>query len=147
LSEKLGQPVEFIHNVVPGLNASLGAAIQTFLAKLKPGIAWQRFNWGLSRSPELNQHPDRLLRPLDAAVRLEEVWLRVEDQALVALPKSGGILFGIRIANHSLTEVAADPAVCAGFVRALETMPVAMARYKNLATARERILNLLRDMH
>src|SRR5207247_2314497 len=114
LSEKIGRPVEFIHSVVPGLNAGLGTAIHTFLAKLKPGIAWQRFNWGLSRSPELNQHPERRLPPLDATVRLAEVWLRVEDQALVALPKSGGILFGIRIVNRSLAEVAANPAAREG---------------------------------
>jgi hypothetical protein len=144
LNEKMGHPFEFIHDVVPGLNAGLGTAIHTFLAKLKPGIAWQRFNWGLSRSPELNQHPERQHRPLDETVRIEEVWLRVEDQALVALPNSGGILFGIRIVNRSLAEVAASPAARAGFSRALETMPDEMAHYKNVATARERILQLLR---
>lgn len=143
LAEKLGHPVDFIHSVVPGLNASLGPAIHTFLAKLKPGIAWQRFNWGLSRSPELNQHPDRGLPRLDATVRLDEVWLRVEDQALVALPKSGGILFGIRIVNHSLVEIQADPAVATAFSRALQTMPDEMARYKNLHTARDSVIRLL----
>ena len=145
LNEKISQPVEFIHSVVPGLNVNLGAAIHTFLAKLKPGIAWQRFNWGLSRSPELNQHPDRGLPRLDAAVGLGEVWLRVEDQALVALPKSGGILFGIRIVNHTLTDVCAKPSVASAFCRALETMPEAMAAYKNFANARARIIRLLQE--
>jgi hypothetical protein len=32
-----------------------------------------------------------------------------------------------------------------GLARALETMPEAMARYKTLAPARERIIRLLRD--
>ena len=31
------------------------------LARMKPGISWERINWGLSRSPELNQHPSRKL--------------------------------------------------------------------------------------
>ncbi len=145
LDEKLGQPIEFIHGPVPGLNAHIGAAIHKFLAALKPGMASLRHNWGLSRSPELNQHPDRALPLLDATVRAEEVWLRVEHQALVALPKSGGILFGIRVVNHPLNEVKANQLAAARLGRALETMPEEMARYKNLATARGRILDLLRS--
>lgn len=145
LDEKLGQPIEFIHGPVPGLNASIGAGIHKFLTALKPGVASLRHNWGLSRSPELNQHPDRALPHLDATVRADQVWFRVEHQALVALPKSGGILFGIRVVNHSLVEVKSDPAAAAGLFRALETMPEEMARYKNLSTARGRIIELLRS--
>ncbi len=145
LGDKLGQPMEFIHGPVPGLNSCIGAAIHKFLASLKPGVASLRHNWGLARSAELNQHPGRALPQLDAMVSADEVWLRVEHQALVALPKSGGILFGIRVVNHSLAEVKADPVAAARLCRALETMTDAMARYKNLATARERILQLLRS--
>jgi dimethylamine monooxygenase subunit A len=145
LDEKLGQPIEFIHGPVPGLNAHIGAAIHKFLDTLKPGAASLRHNWGLSRSPELNQHPDRDLPVLDATVSAEEVWLRVEHQALVALPKSGGILFGIRVVNHPLNEVKANQVAIARLGHALETMPEEMARYKNLVTARGRILDLLRS--
>jgi hypothetical protein len=144
LDEKIGQPIEFIHGPVPGLNVNLGAAIHKFLAALKPGAASLRHNWGLSRSPELNQHPGRALPMLDASVRADEVWLRVEHQALVALPESGGILFGIRVVNHPLNEVKSNQVAAARLCRALETMPEEMARYKNLATARGRILQLLR---
>ncbi len=144
LDEKIGQPIEFIHGPVPGLNAHIGAAIHKFLAALKPGAASLRHNWGLSRSPELNQHPDRKLPLLDATVGADEVWLRVEHQALIALPKSGGILFGIRVVNHLLNEVKANQLAAARLCRALETMPEEMARYKNLATARGRIIELLR---
>ena len=145
LNDKLGQPIEFIHGPVPGLNANIGAAIHKFLAALKPGAASLRHNWGLSRSPELNQHPDRQLPLLDPNVSAEEVWLRVEHQALIALPKSGGILFGIRVVNHPLNEVKANELATARLGRALETMPEEMARYKNLAVARGRILDLLRE--
>lgn len=143
LTDKLGLPIEAIHGPVPGLNPALGAGIQKFLAGLKPGQAWLRENWGLSRSPELNQHPDRLLPRLDAAVRIEEVWLRVEYQALVALPASQGILFGIRIGNHPLAEVMADGEARTGLRRALETMPEALAAYKGIAPARGRLIELL----
>jgi Haem-dependent oxidative N-demethylase, alpha subunit-like len=143
LGDKVGKPIEFIHGPVPGLNQNIGAGIHKFLAALKPGAASLRHNWGLSRSAELNQHPDRTLPRLDATVRADEVWLRVEHQALIALPKSDGILFGIRVVNHSLGEVKADPVAAARLIRALETMPKEMARYKGLALARGRIIELL----
>ena len=145
LREKLGRPIEFIHDVVPGLNATLGPAIHRFLAGLKPGVAWLRSNWGLSRSAELNQHPDRELPRLDATIRADEVWLRVEYQALVALPESGGILFGIRIASQPLAEVKSNPEVARRLARALRTMPAPVAVYKGIAPARERVLELLAE--
>lgn len=143
LSDKIGHPIEVVHAAVPGLNESIGAGIHKFLAGMKPGSAWLRHNWGLSRSPELNQHPDRNLPRLAEHVRLEEVWLRIERQALVALPQSHGILFGIRIENHPLAEVKAEADAAKRLAHALATMPEAMAQYKNLADARPRILELL----
>ncbi len=145
LVEKIGHPLEFIHGVVPDLNSQLGNQIHGFLSKIKPNVAWQRTNWGLSRSPELNQHPERRLPRLDTSVRLDEVWLRVEHQALVALPKSQGILFGIRIAIHPLAELKKDSMAAEGLSRALQTMPDDMARYKNLATARSTLIALLQS--
>ena len=118
LAEKIGKPIDFIHEAVPGLNAQLGKPIHHFLDRLQPDLAWLRSNWGLSRSPELNQHPDRGLPRLDLTVRVEEVWLRVEHQALTALPGSGGILFGIRIAVHSLAELKRDEDAACGLRRA-----------------------------
>jgi hypothetical protein len=143
LAEKIGQPIEFIHHVVPGLNSAIGNQIHSFLAKLRPGVAWLRANWGLSRSPELNQHPHRRLPRLDDTVSLDEVWLRVEHQALVALPRSQGILFGIRIAVHPLTDLRQDRLIAQRLSRALKTMPEPMAQYKNIAASRDRVLALL----
>jgi len=144
LSDKIGKPIEAVHAAVPGLNDNIGAGIHKFLSGLKPDVAWLRHNWGLSRSSELNQHPDRNLPRLDTTVSAEEVWVRVERQALVSLPLSKGILFGIRIENYPLTSVKADTAAAQGLVRALETMPEEMLRYKNLVTARQRVIDLLR---
>ena len=145
LSDKIGKPIEFIHGPVPGLNQSIGQGIHKFLAALKPGTASLRHNWGLARSPELNHHPDRALPRLSETVNADEVWLRVEYQVLVALPKTGGILFGIRVVNQRLLEVKADTVAATRLCRALEAMPEEMARYKGLATARERIIQLLRS--
>ncbi|HWN97077.1 MAG TPA: heme-dependent oxidative N-demethylase subunit alpha family protein [Methylomirabilota bacterium] len=143
LEEKIGKPIEAIHGPVPGLNAQLGRSIHSFLGKLSAGETRLRHNWGLSRSPELNQHPNRALPRLDASVQLNEVWLRVERQALVRLPHTAGILFGIRIEMHPLTELRRDALAAARLVRALRTMRIETAVYKGLASSRERIIDLL----
>ena len=145
LAEKMGHPIEMIHGVVPGLNPAIGNQIHGFLTKLRPGTAWLRANWGLTRSPELNQHPERKLAKLDSNVRLEDIWLRIERQMLAALPKSHGVLFAIRIAMHPLVEIQQNPEIAPRLRRALETMSEAMAQYKGIASARAGIISLLRD--
>lgn len=145
LSEKIGQPLEFIHGVVPGLNVELGRQITGFLKKIRPGVSWERMNWGLSRSPELNHHPERRLPRLDARATLEQVWLRIEHQSLAALPQNQGILFGIRLEIYSLAGLKSKTNVVRRLCRALVTMPEAMASYKNLAEARYSIVKMLGD--
>ena len=145
LAEKMGKPVDFIHSVVPGLNEQIGSPIAGFLRRIPPGISWLRAIWGLSRTSELNLHPERRMPRLDAGVSLDEVWLRIEYQSLVALPRTGGILFGIRLAVHPLAEVKRDASAANGLRRALESMPDEMAAYKGIASARKTILGLLAD--
>lgn len=142
LEEKLGRPLEEIHGVVPGLNAVIGAKIHQFLARLKPAAGWFRSNWGLSSSPERNQHPTRAVNQLSAATPPQSVWLRVEHQVLTGLA-GGGVLFGIRLENTALTEIYSDDLLRRGVHRALATMPGEMARYKNLTAIRPALLDYL----
>lgn len=143
LEEKLGHTLDFIHGVVPGLNAVLASPIQQFLSRLKPGVAFQRDNWGLVTTDELNLHPARRMPGPTLPIALDRLWLRVEHQALVALPRTGGVLFGIRIALHRLDEVARDAAACAGLRRALVSMPAEVAAYKRLDAVRGEIIRRL----
>lgn len=140
LEDKIGRPIHEIHAPVPGLNREVGPQIGRFLGRLAPGVSWQRANWGLSGSPELNQHP-RLRKPrLDADVTREQVFLRIEHQSLVALPRSGGVLFGIRIEVVPIACVLSDPPAAAGLRRALRTMPAPLAGYKGLSHVLPRLL-------
>ena len=144
LIEKVGLSIDSIHEIVPGLNSALGSQIVTFLHRLKPGISWTRSNWGLSRHPDLNQHPDLNLPRLDSTVSSEQVYFRVEEQSLAALPENDGVLFGIRLKVFPLRFFSGTKA--AGLLaQALETMPEPMAAYKGIAEARPRILSLLRN--
>jgi hypothetical protein len=144
LEDKIGREIEAIHEIVPTLNDAIGGAIQQFLMKLKPGISWNRSNWGLSRSRERNQHPSRKLPRLDSTVEIEEVNVRVEEQSLYLLSKTGGILFGIRICNISLKEIKRSPEAAGNLIDQLSSMPAGVAEYKGLEKSRERIISLLK---
>ena len=143
LEEKLGHTLDWIHDMVPGLNAALRAPIRQFLHRLKPGgVPYLRSNWGLAATDALNLHPSRPRPRLAADVSPDRVWLRVEHQILAAMGDTEGIVFGIRIALHPLNTLLADPSLRAGFHRALRTMPADLAAYKGLAEARARLLEL-----
>ena len=144
LIPKMGQSVSGIHEVVPGLNPALGSRIDRFLRRLNPDCSWERYNWGLSRSAELNQDPSRKLPRLDSGVGLDEIWLRAEHQAFVTLPRSGGVLFAIRMIVRSLQEIRCEPQIAVPLARALRTMPEAVAEYKGFGGARPRILDLMK---
>jgi len=143
--EKLGKGLESIHAVVPGLNADLGSAIDTFIERLKPGVAWLRANWGLSASQERNQHPARRLPRLDPSLDPSSIWLRLEHQALITLPRTGARVFGIRIDQRPLRDFKRSADHSSALARALETMPEPMAVYKGLASTRDRIVPYLRS--
>lgn len=139
LREKLELTVDQIHGIVPGLNPAIGRPINQFLARLAPGVAWCRDNWGLSRSGELNQDPWRQLPRLTPGLDPASVWLRIEHQALLALPKSNGVLFAIRIVTLPLADLPGVPTARHGLRRALLSMPEDVATYKGLQTIRPAI--------
>jgi len=141
--EKVGRALPAIHEPVPGLNVAIGSPIKNFLARMRPGVAWCRANWGLSRVADLNQHPAREVPRLRPPLTAEEVWLRIENQALVALPESNGILFGIRLEILALAEIRRHPETARNLQRALRTMPAAVADYKGLTPARDNLISLL----
>ena len=73
---------------------------------------------------------------------LDEVFFRVEEQSLGALPRSRGVLFGIRL---KVIPLAGYAGTSEGLKLAelLESLPEAMAQYKGLNRARARIIELL----
>jgi hypothetical protein len=145
LREKMGNPVSAIHAPVPTLNATLGAKIDTFLAGLRADTLWERWNWGLAATCELNDHPQRGLARLNAETPLDSCWFRSEHQAFRRLPASGAILFAIRLELVPLTALAEDRALAQRLAEALRTMPEEVAVYKGLATARFSLADRLLD--
>lgn len=144
LREKLGCMMAEVHAPVPGLNAELGRQIDTFLQRMTPGDVWRRENWSLSRDGELNHHPSHQRPKLDAGITGQHVWLRLEHQLLMKLPRSGSVLFGIRIEVVPLSEMMRDVGATSRLARLVATMSEEAATYKGLAMARGALLGILR---
>lgn len=139
----LGQPLERIHAVVPGLNAQVGEMVARFLSELRPGKAFQRANWSLTGSPELNYHPALKRAPLDAGATLDQVWLRLEHQLFTAI--EGAVVMGIRIQPLPLLSLSGSAPLWRNLLHALESMPEEVARYKNLHRGLPSLIELMRD--
>ena len=141
LPEKLGKPIDLVHAPVPHLNEELGAKIRTFLSKLKPNEVWERWNWGLAATPELNCHPLMQRPRLSETATLDATWFRVEHQALVRLPGTGSILFGIRVIVRTLREeMQTSPEFASALREQLRTMPESIAAYKGLSECRSTLM-------
>jgi hypothetical protein len=143
LTDKLGQSVEEVHDPVPGLNGALASPIDRLIGHLKPGKCLLRANWGVSRFDMMNQHVDRCLPAIEIDARADQIWLRREDQCLFTLPRTGGVVFGIRVSHIRWDELHKNPIASRRIVRALQTMPDAMLEYKRIKTARETLIRLL----
>jgi hypothetical protein len=143
LGEKIGRTMSETHRPVPGLNSALDRQIETFFARMEPGVVWTRENVSYTRHDDLNQHPSRGLAPLDANVAIDDLLVRIEHQTLLKLLESGSILFGIRIENVPMRTIRDLPDVARRLARLLTTMSPDAAQYKGLVTARERIASIL----
>ena len=148
LIEKIGRPMQTIHQPVPGLNDRLGAPIDRFFRNLKPGKKVERFNWGLYDSDTLFQ-PDwwRSNRPIDTSVNAEnigeKIFFRVERQTLQRLKESSDILFTIRIFNNRLAEVCENTGHSERLLHGLQTMSPQMRHYKSLPRYEAQITDYL----
>jgi hypothetical protein len=142
LGEKRDQPVLIVHRPVPGLNAQLGASIGQFFARLDTGECYQRSNWSLTSSRQMNQRPRDAIPEIGSNCDPVATFLRIEWQALIPIDASR-ILFGIRIYHCTLEAVRRNRDAAFLLAENLRTMPEEMLRYKRLARCRKRVIGLL----
>lgn len=136
LAEKLGRPLDAIHAPVPGFAARLGQPVDRFFDRLAADKAVWRANWGIADDPTLFQPSGHFRGEHNAAITRENagntLWLRVERQTLTRLPRSGDVLFTIRILQEPLAGTAADPSRAARLASLIRSMPDELKRYKSL---------------
>jgi hypothetical protein len=147
LADKLGRPLEVIHEPVPGFADGLAVTVDRFFANLQVARPVWRVNWSLVDTPQLFLPPEhRAERKAIAAKRAgEQLWLRVERQTLRRLPRSGDVLFGIRTHLAPLADVIDGPGAAQALAARVREMPPGMAAYKGIAAIRDALLSWLDD--
>jgi dimethylamine monooxygenase subunit A len=149
LADKIGKPMAAIHAPVPLYADKMARQVDRFFQHLKVEKPVWRINWSLLDDPALFQPTGHGRTAADLRFTPEtmgeNIWFRSERQTLVRLPESGAIIFGIRIYQTTLAEVASDPIRAHRLLNAIETMAPEMDTYKSFAVFREPLLKFLRN--
>lgn len=144
LAEKIGTTLQAIHAPVPEYDAQLAPRMERLFQRLKTERPVWRLNWSLTDDPALFQPTghgqQRPLPHITAAHAGEQLWLRLERQTLRRLPRTGAILFTIRVYVHALQSLAAHPERAASLAATIRSMPPAMRHYKSLTPVLEAVL-------
>ncbi|MEW6297333.1 MAG: DUF3445 domain-containing protein [Thermodesulfobacteriota bacterium] len=136
IAEKMGKPLNTIHEPVPGYEEQLASTADRYFARLKVEKPVWRTNWSVMDDPTLFQptghgrkghNPD--ITPDNAG---EKLWFRMERQTLRRLPHTQDILFTIRVYVRPLHELTRYPARAATLAAALRALPEPMRLYKSL---------------
>lgn len=130
LEEKLGQTLPAIHAVIPGFAEQLDAQIERFFRHLRVDRPVERYNWSLQRGPGRCQR-----RGSPELGR--ELHYRVERQTLRRLPRTGAVVFAIRVHLCPLAKVAEQPGALEALLAAIDACPPALAGYKGFPALAE----------
>jgi dimethylamine monooxygenase subunit A len=157
LAENFGKPLHEIHDPVPafGPGTRMAELINRMFDNLPAGQPVQRWNWSLQPNADLyhplsnQQRSERAeKRPSKFAgdAAFATAFIRVERQTLRKLPKSGDILFTIRIHLDPLTVLRKHPdrsRLASSFASQLSALDTAQLDYKGLTADRDRLVEEL----
>jgi dimethylamine monooxygenase subunit A len=151
LREKAGRPMEIVHADVPGFAGGTrnAAMINRIFDNLQPDLPAMRMNWSIYPEgdlfwpPELNDAAKR--RPFTAASN----FIRVERQVLRRLPRTGDIVFSIRIYSDPLASIRSLPNaadVARALIARLEGFTPEQLSYKGMAGKKAALVAYLSEL-
>ncbi len=153
LQEKIGLPIADIHQPVPGYAQRIERAVDRILDTLPGDRVLGRFNWSLAASAQPflpvrdaaeREKLNAIARSTDPATSIgEALYVRVERQSLRRLPRSGGVVFTIRVHSDTVATVASDAPHARGLRAAIDALTEAEAAYKGISGLRELLLDYL----
>lgn len=147
LAEKIGRPLLGVHEAVPLYAERLSAAVDRFMGAIRTGKVAERLNWSVVDDGALFQTGGKHRTAYDPSITAvnapHTLFLRVERQTLLRLPRSGFVLFAIHVHSYPLRRVLAVPGAAADLAAAVRALPDALAAYKSLHPVRDALLACL----
>jgi hypothetical protein len=142
LREKFDRTLAEIHAPVPGFEGDMERRVTRIFDNLRPGSPVERFNWSIYDN-------DALHHPLPSTTASDTAYIRVERQTLLKMPRSGDILFTIRVLIDPLAAFRAHPDG-AQLARSLREQVLAMTpaqlAYKGMTDSRDRLAAKLANL-
>lgn len=133
LLEKIGKPLDAIHQPVPGFAETLGAKVNRFFQFIKVDRPVWRANWSVVSDDRLYQPGNEESKQIkDADTIGNQCFLRTERQTLRRLPQTKAVLFTIKVAIKPLAELRSQPEVLSSLEQALTQLSDDERRYKSL---------------
>jgi hypothetical protein len=132
--EVIGRSLGELHRPVTGFADRFLVRAQRIFDGLRPELVLERRNWTVLNSDALHTPSSAAIRAtideIDPAGAGRVLNLRVERQTLRRLPRTGGVLFTIRVWLAPLESLSDDPARLAAFARAWRSATPALRAYK-----------------
>jgi hypothetical protein len=136
-----------VHAPVPFYGERLGAPVDRFMAALHPGRIALRMNWSVVDDAALFQQGGKHRIEIDAGITAlnagARLHLRTERQTFRLLPRSGAVLFTIRVHSYPVARLAGIPGAATRLASAVRALPEPMATYKSLPVYRDALLTWL----
>ena len=133
--EKMRKSMKEMHKDVPGMDETSYEHIWNASLHKGPYI---RYNWTLTDTPILNQHPSKNIgREFDR----ENLFLRIERQVLQGFPEVHGVLFLIRTYVGDIKTLDKQQRVTLGDV--VNKMSADELEYKGLTSYKENVVSYL----
>jgi hypothetical protein len=151
LSEKLGLAMDAIHAPAPGYAGRMGDTVARIFDNLKVEQPVERFNWSIYGDARLRyaQSKQDPLQRFPPGRSVSHAHVRVERQTLRRLPRSGDILFTVRVHVDPVAAFAGHPRG-RELARALHDQLGALTEpqlaYKGIVEARARLLEALAEL-
>lgn len=152
LAEKFGQSMHVIHDNVPGFNdGRMGQVVARIFDNLNADQLVSRYNWSIYDDPDLHHPESKQLAPrlVEDTGALAHLFVRVERQTLRRLPRSGDILFTIKIHHDPITLLKAHARgaeLAAGLAAQLRDLDDRQIAYKGLTRYRNAIAEELENL-
>jgi dimethylamine monooxygenase subunit A len=145
--DAIGKSLALLHAPVPDGDFGLAARIGRVFSHLAPDLVLERHNWTVQWSDTRYSPDGTPLRQAAAAADIREakdqLFMRVERQTIRALPKSGAVLFTIRIRLSHLAQLLSDPDHARAFETAWRSAPEPVRTYKKWAVLERHVDVLL----
>lgn len=151
LKEKIGLPMEGVHHHVPGFAGGTRNAtmINRIFDNLQPDLPAVRLNWSIYPEGDLFWPPERGARQESRLFTPATNFIRVERQTLRRLPKTGGVVFTIRIYTDPiglLTTLPDGREIAAKLAERLADLSPEQLAYKGMVSKKASLLDYLRAL-